>query len=164
MRRLIVATLAALALAAGVLVASPASASTPCNGGASCDEIVYTYNTSAQFFAQTAYCLSSTNADIDYIQVSNHASDGQRHAYVLQVRIEEPDNVALASATVYIDWLDQLNWQTYISSVLKSHKPYVYIRDGNGFIQRLSAWHTEGGAPWTKANHDVYPYNTYACL
>jgi hypothetical protein len=164
MRRLLIAALAAFTLAAGLLAAAPASASTPCAGSSSCDEIDYTYNLDAQFFAQVAYCFSTTNADIDYIDVTNHASDGQRHAYVLQVRVEQPENVALSSTTVYINWFDELNWQTGILSVPKSRKPYAYIRDGNGYIQRISAWHTEGGAPWTKANRDFYDYGTYACI
>ncbi|HEV8569804.1 MAG TPA: hypothetical protein VGQ92_22415 [Actinoplanes sp.] len=163
-RRLATIT-AALALGLGVLVAAPAAASTPCAGSPSCDEVDYTYNLDAQFFAQVAYCFSSTNADIDYIDVTNHASDGQRHSYVLQVRVEQPENVALSSTTVYINWFDELNWQTGILSVPKSRKPYAYIRDGNGYVQRISAWHTEGDYPtWTKANRDFYDYGTYACI
>jgi hypothetical protein len=164
MRRFVFATFAALSLAVGVLVAPPASASSACSGGSSCDETVITYNNQAQFILNVENCISTTNHDVDSIRVFNNSSDHARHAYVVQVRREQPTNIALIEATIFVDYGASLTWEANIASVPKSQKLYAYVRDGNGFVQRLSVYHLEGGNPWTKGSHLVYPYNTYDCI
>jgi len=164
MLRRILITLIGLAVTVGVISASPASASVPCNGGSSCDQTVITHNTAAQFILNVFNCISTTNHDLDGITVFNNSSDHARHSYVVQARREEPTNISLEEHTVFANYGESVPVQFSIISVPKSQKLYGYVRDGNGFIQRLSVYHLEGGSPWTVGNSLVYPYGTYACI
>lgn len=164
-RRILTGLAAAAAIGALLLgAASPAAASTACNGSSSCDETLVTQNNAAQFILNSYNCISTTNHDIDGVTVYNNASDGQQHTYKVQARQELPSNSLIVEKTISVAYHHSVNVQMGIASRPKGNHLYTYVRDGNGVEQRLSVWHAEGDYPtWATATTLIYPYNTYAC-
>jgi hypothetical protein len=160
-RAALIGVVAALAIA--IPFVAPASASTACNGGSSCDETLVTHNNAAQFILNSYNCISTVDHDVEKVVVFNNASDHQRHSFVVETRREIPSNSLVDTTTVFADYGASVTADMNVASESKSHHLYTYVRNGNGVEQRLSVWHAEGGDVWATADTLIYPYNTYSC-